>query len=537
MRIFPSRSISTTNVVALAALLTLAGSATFACSRRHQTTPQNTPSFVSIPQKVQRSTTPPSSAMTFPVAQLVSYRRVASRPQGRILRIGLTTLGGPIVMVADESMTITDSAQNGRRIVIPAGTNVLFNLGAPATVQAHGTTFSGNISVQTGDLSYAGWQVPQVQSSGIARIATDGADPRGRRGYRGNFEIAPQSYSFEPSMHKSPLRVVNILTLDQYLKGVVPWEMDKTAPMEALKAQAICARSETLAKIADGRHALDGFDMCDYDHCQGYSGTENESARTNRAVDETSGEVIMQNGHIADAVYGTNSGGLTSSADDVWRGTPEAYLKSVPDFAPNSETAQLFRGGMNEAKWATYCTRNLPSYARPSASEIRALTVRRQSNAHAAALFQSNDLPEFYRWTRVLTAAQMAVVLKAAGAVVTEVRVLERSPSGHIKRLQVVGHDASGTALFATYEKDSQIRSMFSGRLGSTTALPSSTFVVIAQRDANKQIAAWVFKGAGWGHGAGMCQRGAQNHALQGWSAQRIIQWYFRGVTLARVNQ
>ncbi len=537
MRIYPSRSTFSTKFVALAALFTFAGGATFAFPRSHKTTPQTASTPISVLQKVQRSASLSSAAPAMPVAQLIAYRRVAPKPQGRILRIGLTTLGGPIVMVADGQMIVTDSAQNGRRIVIPAGTNILFTLGAPSTVQAHGTTFSGNINVQTGGLSYAGWQVPVIQSSGIARIATDGADPRGRRGYRGNFEIAPQTYSFEPAMHKSPLRVVNILTLDQYLKGVVPWEMDKTAPMEALKAQAICARSETLAKIADGRHALDGFDMCDYDHCQGYSGTENESARTNRAVDETSGEVIIQNGHIADAVYGTNSGGLTSSADDVWRGTPEAYLKSVRDFAPNSETAQLLRGGMTEAKWATYCTRNLPSYAQPSTSEIRALTVRRQSNAHAAALFQANDLPEFYRWTRVLTPAQMAVVLKAAGAIVTEVRVLERSPSGHIKRLQVVGHDPNGASLFATYEKDSQIRAMFSGRLGSTTALPSSTFVVIPQRDANQQITAWIFKGAGWGHGAGMCQRGAQNHALQGWNAQQIIQWYFHDVTLAHVNQ
>jgi SpoIID/LytB domain protein len=75
---------------------------------------------------------------------------------------------------------------------------------------------------------------------------------------------------------------------------------------------------------------------------------------------------------------------------------------------------------------------------------------------------------------------------------------------------------------------------MFSGRLGSTTALPSSTFVVLPQRAANKALTAFVIKGAGWGHGAGMCQRGARTHAQQGWNALRIINFYFRGVEVRR---
>lgn len=532
MRIFPSRSVRPFCAICL---IGASGAVAFAFTQKPFASPIQSrarPRIVIVPMKTVNVETP-----TPKIAQLV-YLKTQTARVGRIMRVGLTTMGGPIVLVSTTQMVVTDSAQPGRRIVIPAGENLLFNLTSPQSVQARGQIFSGEISVQTGGLSYAGWQRPTIQNAGIARIASDGADPRGRRGYRGDFEIARQTFSFEPAMHKSPLRVVNVLTLDQYLDGVVPWEMDKSAPLEALKVQAICARSETLAKIADGRHARDGFDICDYDHCQGYSGTENESARTNRAVAETSGVVIMRDGHIADAVYGTNSGGVTSSSEDVWRGTPESYLKSVRDFSASRhrEIAQLFHSPMNEAKWASFCTRNLPSWAQPSQSEIKALRQRRQNNARTASLFQADDLPEFYRWTRVLTASQMALVLKAAGAVATEVRVLERSPSGHIKRLQVVGHDQNGAALFATYEKDSQIRSMFSGRLGSTTALPSSTFVIFPRRE-NGPITSWVFKGAGWGHGAGMCQRGAQNHANEGWSATQIIKWYYRGVTLARVNQ
>ncbi len=504
--------------------------------------------FASTKSLQEKSSQMKSSAqMPQTVAQTVGFQSVSAMKSrvaqnrvagGRILRVGLTTLGGSIVLVSDAPLTISDGAQTGRRLEIAAGANVTFSLGATENVMARGQVFSGAIRVESGGLAYAGWQMPKIASRGVTRMASDGGDPRWRRGYHGNFEIDAQSFSFEPAMHKSALRVVNVLPLDQYLDGVVPWEMDKSAPMEALKAQAICARSETLAKIADGRHARDGFDICDYDHCQGYSGTENENARTNRAVDETSGLVIVRDGRIADAVYGTNSGGVTAASEDVWRGTPEPYLRSVNDFSPSRhrETAQLFQTPMTEAKWAIYCTKNLPSFAQPSAGEIGALALRRRNNARAAALFQAQDLPEFYRWTRVVTPAQMALVLKVEGAVATEVRVLDRSPSGHIKNLQVVGRAPDGAVVFATYEKDSQIRAMFSGRLGSTTALPSSTFVVIAQRDTKRQIVGWVFKGAGWGHGAGMCQRGAQNHALAGWNARQIVNWYFRGVTLARVG-
>ena len=76
---------------------------------------------------------------------------------------------------------------------------------------------------------------------------------------------------------------------------------------------------------------------------------------------------------------------------------------------------------------------------------------------------------------------------------------------------------------------------MFSGRLGSTTALPSSTFVVTPQTDAAGALTGWQINGAGWGHGVGMCQRGAQNHALSGWDARRILNWYYHDVEVKKL--
>ena len=464
----------------------------------------------------------------------------------RFIRVGLAAKGAPIALWSQYAMTITDTLQPGRRLTIKPRDTVTFSAGAYTQVTVPGARWQGPLKIRTAAGVSTAWQAARVWGVGApTHIATNGANPRWERAYRGGFEIAPQTFSFEPAKHRGALRLINIVPLEEYLKGVVPWEMNPSAPLEALKAQAICARSITLSKIALQRHTADSYDICDYDHCQGYSGTANERPATTRAVEQTAGLVVWYRGHVADAVYGTNSGGITAAAADVWRGSPQPHLQSVRDFLPtlHKATAQVVKANMTEADWARYCSQNLPGYARPAAAQFRA--VRRSS------LFQAGDLPEFYRWTRVIKPRDLAQAMKdrARMATVTEMRVVERAASGHIKRLLISGpgnenaadvtrapaRDALASAA-VLLDGDSQIRAMRSGRLGSTTALPSSTFVVLPQRDKQGRITAFVLKGAGWGHGAGMCQRGAQSRAAAGWDARRIINFYFRGVEVRKIG-
>lgn len=456
----------------------------------------------------------------------------------RIIRVGLTTKGGAIALQSQTEAFVSDADQPGRRLTIPSGQSATFKEGPSRNLFARGVTYKGTIEITVGSHTFGAWRRPTVNvGGGPTRVSTDGDNPRWGRPYRGSFEIAPQEFSFEPAKHKSPLRLVNLVPLEEYLKGVVPWEMEPSAPLEALKAQAICARGELLAKIQAGRHRADGFDVCDYDHCQGYPGMENESERSSLAVEQTAGLVLMRDGKIADAVYGTNSGGITADKNDVWRGGPEPHLRSVRDFDPrlHRETADAVKPHMTEADWLFYCSHNLPSYAQPGEDEVRALRARRRKSARTAELFQEDDLPEFYRWSREVSLSDLASAASLKSPVpfasVEKIEVVDRAASGHIKKLDVIGKAADGTPVRASYEKDGAIRSMLSGRLGSTTALPSSTFAVVP-RLANGVLTGFAFKGAGWGHGAGMCQRGAQNHARAGWSARQILQWYFNGVEL-----
>ena len=498
-----------------------------------------------------RAVAPTNSTVSQPIAstrsaQFAALRtvalRVAPKQNPRFIRVGLSTTGGNLALWSRFPMTIVDAAQPGRKLSVAPQDNVTFSMGASTRIAASGKTYQGAISIRTQSGVYAAWQMPRIYpAGGETHFASDGGSAKYRRSYRGTFEIAPQTFTFDAGAHKSPLRAVNIVELDEYLKGVVPWEMDADAPLEALKAQAICARSETLSNISTKRFAPDGYDICDYDRCQGYPGTENEKPRTSLAVAQTAGMALFHKGTIAAAVYGTNDGGITASSEDVWKGPPEPYLKSVRDIDPirHASTAKFLNRKMSETDWAEWCSRNWPTFAQPTPGEISALAARRRKSSATAALFQSGDLPNFYRWSRAIDArvlsSAMTPRLTASGQapmqIATALRVLARAPSGHIKQLQIEGKSASGEIVSFTLSGDSQIRSMLSQRLGSTTALPSSTFA-IALNGTN----GWILKGAGWGHGAGMCQSGARNRALAGQNARRIVQFYFRDVEVKRIN-
>lgn len=129
--------------------------------------------------------------------------------------------------------------------------------------------------------------------------------------------------------HNGVLTVINKLDIEDYIKGVVPSEMPSGWSYEAHKAQAVAARSYALANL--GKRSSHGYDLKDTPEDQAYGGATAESARTNQAVEETKGIVLIYNLKIIPAYYSASAGGQTSSSADVWtRNLP--YLQSVPSF-------------------------------------------------------------------------------------------------------------------------------------------------------------------------------------------------------------
>lgn len=156
-------------------------------------------------------------------------------------------------------------------------------------------------------------EVLTIRPSRAGELALDG------RRYRGALELR----------HKSGgLTAVNIVPVDDYLRSVVPEEMPTDWPAEALKAQSVAARSFSLA--SRGRHASEGYDLCTTTHCQLYTGTAAEKTASTAAVRATRGEVLTYGGKPIEALFHTDSGGMTESSENVW-GSHVPYLRTVRD--------------------------------------------------------------------------------------------------------------------------------------------------------------------------------------------------------------
>lgn len=123
------------------------------------------------------------------------------------------------------------------------------------------------------------------------------------------------------------MTVINVVDIEDYVKGVVPYEMDKDWPLAALEAQAVCARTYAVKT----RHPSLGFDVCAGTDCQVYYGRNRATDMTDAAVDNTAGEMIYYGGKPADTVvYCASNGGATEDAANVWSSIPYLVGKKDP---------------------------------------------------------------------------------------------------------------------------------------------------------------------------------------------------------------
>ena len=146
--------------------------------------------------------------------------------------------------------------------------------------------------------------------------------------YRGALVVVPTSSG-------GTLNVINALSLDKYVRGVIAGEMPSSWPLEALKVQAVAARSYALAGGVNGN----GFDLYDDTRSQVYEGIAGETPSTDKAVKQTSNGVVLYGGNVATTYYSASSGGQTENSEFGFGGSPVPYLKSVAD--PYDTTSPL----------------------------------------------------------------------------------------------------------------------------------------------------------------------------------------------------
>lgn len=363
------------------------------------------------------------------------------------------------------------------------------------------------------------------------------------RPYRGSFEVSLDEMG--------RLKLVNEVALEDYLYGVLPAEMSPSAPLEALKAQAVVARTVALSSI--GRHAKDGFDVCATTHCQVYEGAyrERDSSAVHAAVDGTRGQVVVYAGKLAREVkYFSTCGGFTESAEDIW-GTRVPYLVGV---ACAVETAVSGPGGNGEANGGAGADTGSGTGAGVTqngqdASGFNAALKSGQngepdlSSEEAMRQFLDSAGDDFcedssrHRWTVTLPLAEVNRLVSVnlpgylGDPALKTGEVLDLVPVSRTKHGALVAIEIRTTTGAYQLKGELRIRNL----LGGPVAVPSAAFVVDRNVTAEGTLSGFTLRGAGYGHRVGMCQTGAYGMARAGYGYEDILRHYYVGVQVQSV--
>lgn len=331
----------------------------------------------------------------------------------------------------------------------------------------------------------------------------------GERQYRGRIELGRYGGN-------SSLKVVNIVEMEEYLYGVVPCEMVYTWHSEALKVQAVCARSYAYTSgFGSGTNLSKPYSLCDTTSSQVYKGYGAERESTNNAVDATEGKVIYYENKPVRAYYSSTSGGSTENVEDVW-GTPYGYLRQVSD------------------------------------------------------IYELD--PELDPWVITLTADEIESLMKENGVTVgnvTDIRPFVKTASGRVYSVEIVGDINQ----IITGSKLRKIFSLYSTKYkvikygdnpdyvsvltdNGTYALDiSDSYIVSGNHSVNKASDTveqfvvmtadnlinypaeapsdkdtYYIAGMGYGHGIGMSQSGAKGMAEAGFTYEQILKHYYTGI-------
>ncbi len=291
--------------------------------------------------------------------------------------------------------------------------------------------------------------------------------------------------------HDGALLAANAVPENKLLAGLVPAEMYPDAPQAALEAQAIAARTELLQKIGR-RNLTDPFLLCSTQQCQVYAGAGKEDPRTTKAVEATRGIVMLRDGGgMVDVRYSASCGGHTEDNEAIWGGTADPSLRGRADDP--------------KAAMSKVTDDNLDAF----------LDGGKDAWCNQGKLAKTR-----FRWTEKLRADDLTARVSVEYPEIGRIKAItpkQRGVSGRIGVLVIKGDKAS-----VEVTGDLHIRRLLGG-------LKSTLFEVARDGDS------FVFRGAGFGHGVGMCQMGAIGMAGAGKPHDKILGHYYRGTHLHRL--
>ena len=327
-------------------------------------------------------------------------------------------------------------------------------------------------------------------------------------------------YTVEISIVDNSLFLVNELPLEFYLACVATSEMGAKCPDALIEAQTIVARSWMLANF-EQKHVNLGLDVCNDDCCQRYQGINNLTAQSKAGAMNTRGRVLMYDSKICDARYSKSCGGIMEKFENLWEGKALPYMQNIPDSEENLCVDLTKEQEMK--KWVnsvphTFCS---PHYI--------------PENQLKKYLGNVDEEGKYFRWT-IKTLQQELVEninekLNLNVKAVLSLIPLERAGSGRILKLEVNYLDNRNISWSFIIEKDYEVRRV----LHKMFLFSSAIIIEEVKREGSDYPDEFIFKGAGWGHGAGLCQIGALGMALDGYKTDKIVYHYYPGSKLKKL--
>jgi SpoIID/LytB domain protein len=335
------------------------------------------------------------------------------------------------------------------------------------------------------------------------------------------------------------ITVINEISVEGYLQSVISSEMSAEAPLELLKAHAITSRSWLVAMLERQKRGKNivtpaqrsreteseivrwydredhtSFDVCADDHCQRYQGiTKIISAKAKEAIDATRGSFLVHDNEICDARFYKACGGLTEMFENAWEETKVTYLQSI------SDSDHSYPPIASEEKAREWILSSPEAYCNTTDVEI----LRQILPSF------DQETTDFFRWKVDYSREELErIVTRKSGidfGTILDLVPLQRGPSGRIIRLKIVG-----SKKVIVVGKELEVR-----RWLSNSHLYSSAFVVDSEKDQSGIPTRFILRGAGWGHGVGLCQIGAAVMAARGKKAEEIVLHYFPGARLQRL--
>lgn len=356
------------------------------------------------------------------------------------------------------------------------------------------------------------------------------------KGYRyyGAFEYYRQ--------YGGDISVINVVSMQDYVKGVVPYEMSGSWHIEALKAQALCARSYAYNNL--DKHSKYGFDLCNDVDCQVYRGTSQATTNSDLAVDETIGQYISYEGEIATGFFHSSDGGATEDSENVWS-TEVPYLRGVVD--PYEQTYESYYG-----IWSVSITNeqiaSILQSKNYSINGVSDMYISKYTSLGNVYTLTIEDLDgKEYNFSKenariILNSTSNGITVNS-----TRYRINEKMPGTVFvssDNTNVYINDQSFSTDFGFYIKGEDGRDYFDdiGGMsvitadGITEIELAESLETVESEPINTPDGTYVIDGRGWGHNVGMSQYGAKAMAEMGFTAEEIITFYFTGTEVEHMG-